>query len=131
MAVGEHADVRGMIDFINEAGIGAIGTVEDAKAQVRRLVDQSGGFGTFLFSGHEWASPQASRRSYELIAQYVFPEFQGQAESTLAAGERARERRASLAQSQLDAVEHMTKRYQRDLDDIGHPAARDDEGVYR
>ncbi|MFC5950712.1 LLM class flavin-dependent oxidoreductase [Pseudonocardia lutea] len=131
MAVGERADVRGMIDFINEAGIGAIGTVEDAKAQVRRLVDQSRGFGTFLFSGHEWASPQASRRSYELIAQYVFPEFQGQAESTLAAGDRAREQRATLAQSQLDAVEHMTRRYQQELDDIGHPAVRDHESVSR
>lgn len=72
-------DVKEMIDFINDAGIGAIGTVEDAKAQVRKLVDQSGGFGAFLLLGHEWADPTATKRSYELIAQHVMPEFQGQA----------------------------------------------------
>jgi limonene 1,2-monooxygenase len=102
--------------FINEAGIGAIGTVDDAKAQVQRLVDQSGGFGAFLLVGHEWANPQATRRSYELIAQQVFPEFQGQAESTLAARDRASARRETLAQTQLDAVQHMAKRYQQELD---------------
>ena len=78
-------DVKEMIDFINDAGIGAIGTVEDAKAQVQKLVDQSGGFGAFLLLGHEWANPVATKRSYELIAQHVMPEFQGQAAGTLAA----------------------------------------------
>ena len=40
MAV-EGGDVKEMIDFVNTAGIGAIGTVEDAAAQVQKLVDQS------------------------------------------------------------------------------------------
>ena len=44
MAV-EGGDVKEMIDFVNEAGIGAIGTPEDGRAQVQRLADQSGGFG--------------------------------------------------------------------------------------
>jgi len=81
MAV-DGSDVREMIDFINEAGVGAIGTVEDAKAQVQRLVDQSGGFGAMLLLAHEWANPMATRRSFELIAQHVMPEFQGQSWST-------------------------------------------------
>ncbi|GAA0253460.1 LLM class flavin-dependent oxidoreductase [Cryptosporangium japonicum] len=114
MDVGTSADVKGMIDFINEAGIGAIGTVDDAKAQVRRLVDQSGGFGAFLLLGHEWADPQATRRSFELIARHVFPEFQGQAASTLAAKDRASGTRAGHAQTQLDAVAHMTQRYEQE-----------------
>src|SRR3954464_9102291 len=75
MAV-EGGDVKEMIDFINEAGIGAIGTVEDAAAQVERLVGQSnGGFGAMLLLAHEWANPQATRRSFELIAQHVMPRF--------------------------------------------------------
>ena len=40
MAV-EGGDVREMIDFVNTSGIGAVGTVEDAAAQVEKLVDQS------------------------------------------------------------------------------------------
>ena len=40
MAVGDSAEVKDMIDFANEAGIG---TVEDARRQVQRLVDQSNG----------------------------------------------------------------------------------------
>ena len=112
MDVGSSADVKGMIDFINEAGIGAIGTVDDARAQVQRLADQSGGFGAFLLLGHEWANPQATKRSFELIAQQVFPEFQGQARSTLAAKDRATGTRAAHAQTQLDAVAHMSKKYE-------------------
>ena len=67
-----------MIDFVNESGIGAIGTVEDAERQVQKLVDQSGGFGCFLCFGGDIADFEATKRSYELIAQYVMPRFQHQ-----------------------------------------------------
>ena len=36
----------------------------------------SGGFGCVLGLAHEWASPEATRKSYELIARYVMPEVQ-------------------------------------------------------
>src|SRR5918992_901128 len=103
MAV-EGGDVREMIEFVNEAGIGAIGTPEDAAAQVQRLVDQSGGFGAMLLLAHEWATPQAPRRSYELIAQHVMPRFQGQAQATLDAKARATETRSGHAEQQVAAV---------------------------
>jgi limonene 1,2-monooxygenase len=119
MAVGDSTDVRGMIDFVNEAGIGAIGTAEDAKAQVQRLVEQSGGFGAMLLLGHEWANPQATKRSYELIAQHVFPEFQNQSEGTIGAAARASAGRESHAATQLSAVEHMNAKYQKELADKG------------
>jgi limonene 1,2-monooxygenase len=120
MAVGDSTDVKGMIDFVNEAGIGAIGTVEDAKAQVQRLLDQSnGGFGAMLLMGHDWANPQATKRSYELIAQQVFPHFQGQAAGTLAAKQRAFDTREEHSASQLAAVEHMTKKYEQELKEKG------------
>lgn len=119
MAVGDSADVKGMIDFINEAGIGAIGTVDDAKQQVQRLVDQSDGFGAMLLLAHEWANPQATKRSYELIAQNVFPEFQNQAASTLAAAARATDTREAHAATQMAAVDHMSKKYEKELADKG------------
>jgi limonene 1,2-monooxygenase len=119
MAV-EGGDVKQMIDFINEAGIGAIGTVEDATAQVQKLVDQSaGGFGAMLLLAHEWANPAATRRSYELIAQHVMPQFQGQAQATLDAKARATQTRAGHAEQQLAAVEHMTQKYQKELAERG------------
>lgn len=108
-------DVKEMVEFINEAGIGAIGTPDDARKQVQRLKDQSGGFGAMLLLSHEWANPEATRRSYELIAQHVMPQFQGEgtthADATLQAKERARSTRDGHAQSQLDAVATMTQRY--------------------
>jgi limonene 1,2-monooxygenase len=119
MAV-EGGDVKEMIDFINEAGIGAIGTVEDAAAQVERLVGQSnGGFGAMLLLAHEWANPQATRRSFELIAQHVMPRFQGQAQPTLDAKARATETRTGHAEQQNAAVAHMTEKYQKELADRG------------
>ena len=118
MAV-EGGDVKEMIDFINEAGIGAIGTVEDARAQVQRLWDQSGGFGAMLLLAHEWANPQATKRSYELIAQHVTPHFQGgeisHAQATLTAKEYAMGKREDYAAQQMQAVATMTERYQQEV----------------
>jgi limonene 1,2-monooxygenase len=55
-----------------------IGTPADAIATIEALLAQSGGFGGLLFRVKEWASPEATRRSYELFAQYVMPHFKGQ-----------------------------------------------------
>lgn len=111
---GEQLDE--MIDVINENGAGVIGTPERAREQVQRLWDQSGGFGCMLQMGHEWANPAATRRSAELFAAEVMPHFQGQAQPTLDAAAGAGQARENLAQSQLDAVAHMTKKYQDEVD---------------
>jgi limonene 1,2-monooxygenase len=101
-----------MIDIISENGAGVIGSPERAREQVQRLWDQSGGFGCMLQMGHEWANPAATKRSAELFAAEVMPHFQGQAQPTLDAAARASESRDDLAQAQLQAVEHMTKKYE-------------------
>jgi limonene 1,2-monooxygenase len=101
-----------MIDVINDVGAGVIGTPERARAQVQRLWDQSGGFGSMLQMAHDWANPAASRRSAELFAAEVIPHFQGQAQPTLDAAPRASQMRDDLAQTQLNAIEHMTKKYE-------------------
>jgi limonene 1,2-monooxygenase len=119
MAV-EGGDVREMIDFVNTAGIGAIGTVDDAAAQVQRLVDQSGGFGALLLLAHEWANPEATKRSFELFAQHVMPAFQGQAQPTLDAKARAIDTRTGYAEQQHQAVAHMTEKYRQE---VGAPPA--------
>lgn len=64
--------VQAMID----TGLAVIGTPEDAARRIRQLVEESGGFGAFLFMDHNWAPWERKKRSYELVARYVMPEFQ-------------------------------------------------------
>ena len=59
-----------------ETGMAVIGTPNDAAERIQQLVDQSGGFGAFLLMAHNWANWDATRKSYELLARYVFPKFQ-------------------------------------------------------
>jgi limonene 1,2-monooxygenase len=83
-----------MADAINKSGFAVIGTPDDAIAQIERLIDQSGGgFGTYLNMAHEWADTAATRKSYELMARYVFPHFQGSAVSTTRSRDWAAENR--------------------------------------
>jgi limonene 1,2-monooxygenase len=112
---GEHA-LREMVDFVNESGVGAIGTWEDVAAQIEKLDKQSnGGFGCYLMLAHEWANPVATKRSYELIAQHVMPIFQGHAQPTIDARARAKSTHAAMAQTQNEAVAHMTEKYEREV----------------
>ena len=60
----------------SEGSAAVIGTPDDAIAQIERLQQQSGGFGAFLQLGHNWADFEQTKRSYELMARYVFPRFQ-------------------------------------------------------
>jgi limonene 1,2-monooxygenase len=54
-----------------------VGTPDEAAAKIKALIDQSGGFGCFLFMAHNWAPWAQTKRSYELFARYVAPKFQG------------------------------------------------------
>ena len=53
-----------------------VGTPDDAAAKIQALVDQSKGFGCFLFMAHNWAPWAETKRSYELFVRYVAPRFQ-------------------------------------------------------
>jgi len=73
---------------LNESGAAVIGTPDDAIALVEHLIEEShGGFGTLLLQAHEWANPEATRRSYELFAQHVLPHFDAHVASTTASME--------------------------------------------
>ena len=63
---------------------------EMARAQIQRLLDQSGGFGAYLFMGGDFASPAATLRSYELFAREVAPHFRHQLQAPQAADARVR-----------------------------------------
>ena len=70
MDVGQGTNVREYIDFVNESGIGSVGTPDDAVEQIDRLWKQSnGGFGAYLQLAHDWAPPAAKWRSFDLFAR--------------------------------------------------------------
>lgn len=106
---------RELISFVNDSGMGAIGTADDVRRQIQRMVDQSGGFGTVLLLAHDWADPTAKFRSWELIARQVAPHFQGpgttHAQSSHDARARilARHEEATIAAGA--ALEHMNRKY--------------------
>ena len=105
-------EVDEMIDYVSESGMGVIGTPDDCKEQIERLMAQSnGGFGTFLMLAHEWANTEATRRSYELIAKYVMPVFQGQDRGTLNAVAHARKLRDRLKAEQQAALDAMSAKH--------------------
>jgi limonene 1,2-monooxygenase len=63
------------------SGLAVIGTPDDAIAQIERLEEESGGFGTFLQMAHNWADWTETKRSYKLFSRYVVPEFQKRTDS--------------------------------------------------
>lgn len=100
----ESDDPAEMAQAMNDSGFAVIGTVDDAIAQIQRLVDQSGGFGTFLTMATEWADRPAMFRSYELMARHVLPHFQGSAASTEASRDWAAENRPEFINAATAAV---------------------------
>jgi limonene 1,2-monooxygenase len=100
----DTTNFESLVDALNASGFAVIGTVEDAIAQVTRLRTQSKGFGTFLLMGHEWADTEATRHSYELIARYVAPQFQGSASTLTASRDWAAENRPEFIGAAGNAV---------------------------
>ena len=63
--------------FMNEMGGGIFGTPDDAIEKLTKLQELAGGFGTVLSFAHDWAPREAMWRSYEMLARFVIPHFNG------------------------------------------------------
>ena len=66
-----------IIDAMVERGAWCVGTPDDLIATIRRLDEQSGGYGGLLIQATEWGTREQVLHSYELVARYVMPQFQG------------------------------------------------------
>ena len=60
-----------------EGSAAVIGTPDDLIATIRQLIEVTGGFGTVIGFVHDWANPEATRRSWDLVARHVIPEING------------------------------------------------------
>jgi limonene 1,2-monooxygenase len=59
------------------AGSSVIGTPDDLVEFIRHMYDITGGFGVVIGFVHDWANPEATRRSWDMVARYVVPEVNG------------------------------------------------------
>jgi len=65
----------GTVTEMIEKQSAVIGTPDDAVAQLERYWDKTGGFGAMLILAQNWANPENTRKSFDLIARYVMPKF--------------------------------------------------------
>ena len=54
-----------------------IGTPDDLIERIKAVIDISGGFGTVVGFVHDWANPENTARSWDMVARYVVPEING------------------------------------------------------
>jgi limonene 1,2-monooxygenase len=107
---GRIEDPRQLIEQARLVGPGAlrtvvIGTPEDAVDAIRNLYKATGGFGCVLGLAHDWASVEAQRRSWDLMARYVIPAVNGTATRLEQAFEQNVKNRAELLGAQFKAIQ--------------------------
>jgi limonene 1,2-monooxygenase len=100
-----------IVDGMVERHIWCIGTPDDLIATIHQLDERSGGFGGVLTTGVDWATREQIRHSYELIARYVKPVFQGSLESLRASQADAAGKSQQVREIRQGAVENARARY--------------------
>src|SRR5262245_23607209 len=112
--VPESGTLDECLDAMIDIGFVVVGTPDDLIAQIARLEEQTGGFGAFLVTAHEWANRDATRRSYELIARHVMPRFQDANAYTRRSMEWVQENRApflgAATQGMVEAIQKDRER---------------------
>ena len=61
----------------SRGAVATIGTPDDLIARIKQVLDTSGGFGTVVGFVHDWANPENTARSWDMVARYVIPEVNG------------------------------------------------------
>jgi limonene 1,2-monooxygenase len=79
-----------VIDRMSDAGAWIVGTPDDLIAAINRFDEVTGGFGGLMVTTVEWTSREKVWKSYELIADYVMPHFQGSLVALEASNQRSR-----------------------------------------
>jgi limonene 1,2-monooxygenase len=108
-----------VVDQMMDLGAWVIGTPDDAIAVIEQLQERSGGFGGVLVFGQEWAGPEATRRSYELLARYVVPRFQGALDGLEASNAVARGKTRDIHRERTAGVEKAQAAYEESAAEAG------------
>ena len=61
----------------SDGAAATIGTPDDLIKTIKSVLKVSGGFGTVVGFVHDWANPEDTFRSWDMVARYVVPEING------------------------------------------------------
>jgi limonene 1,2-monooxygenase len=100
-----------IVDFMVENNQWIVGTPDDCIAGIERLQEISGGFGTFMIRVEDWAPREKILRSYELLARYVMPHFQGSLAGIVTSNQWAAARKDSLQTNRVAGLRAATDSY--------------------
>jgi len=100
-----------IIDVMADSGGWCVGTPDDLIAKIKELDAVSGGFGGFLIQATEWATREQVLHSYELIARYVMPHFQGSLASLEASQAWSEDIKGELKEQRIKAMERAKQDY--------------------
>jgi limonene 1,2-monooxygenase len=100
-----------IIDAMVEGGAWCVGTPDDLIAHIKRLDEQSGGFGGLLIQATEWGTREQVLHSYELIARYVKPHFQGSLANLQASAAWSAGKKDVLTGLRTQAIEKAKREY--------------------
>ncbi len=100
-----------VIDYMADNGSWIIGTPDDCIEGINKLGERSGGFGAFLVQTVDWAPREKMLKSYELLARYVMPHFQGTVVSTAASNRWAKEHQEELVSGRARAIDRAKQAY--------------------
>lgn len=100
-----------IVEAMTSGHMAVIGTPDDAVAQLQRLQEQSGGFGSFLFLGTDWADKTETLRSFEMIARYVMPRVRYKPDNRQQSYEECRANRPEFIAKIGDAIQDRIQRH--------------------
>lgn len=98
-------------EHMADNGSWIVGTPDDCIEAIKRLDEQSGGFGGFLVQTIDWATRDQMLRSYELLARYVMPQFQGSIVGPAASNKWAADRQQTLVDGRVRAIDRAKQDY--------------------
>jgi limonene 1,2-monooxygenase len=102
-----------VVDQMTASGSWIVGTPDDCVAAIRRYLEMTGGFGGLLVLAHEWAPREQTLRSYELLARYVMPHFQGSLAGVRASAAWAAAHAADFGRRAVQAIEAAHRAHER------------------
>ena len=100
-----------IVDYMVDHNQWIVGTPDDCIAGIQRLQELTGGFGKFMMRVEDWAPRDKIHRSYELLARYVMPYFQGSLQGIQTSNEWASERREALEANRYVGIKAATDRF--------------------
>ena len=100
-----------IIDYMADNGAWCVGTPDDLIEKIKELDEQSGGFGGFMIQATEWGTREQVRHSYELIARYVMPHFQGSLDNLVTSQKWSEDNRDNLQALKTVSLSKATESY--------------------